>query len=55
MFLLQSRNPSTAGREYYNIAEIHVKDLRIGFMNMIEVLKEKTNLPLKEIYEKAID
>jgi hypothetical protein len=53
MSLLQFRNPSTAGPGYYNITEAHVKDLRFGFI--IEVLKEKTNSPLKEIYENASD
>lgn len=47
-----SSYPMTAGHKYCNIAEVHVKDLKVNYMKMIEVLKEEKNKFLNEIQEK---
>jgi hypothetical protein len=39
--ILEPRNPTTGGPEYCKIAEAQDKDLKIAFMNMMEVLKEE--------------
>jgi hypothetical protein len=41
---IKPRNPNRAGPEYCNTAEVQEKDLKIALMNMIEVLKEETNI-----------
>lgn len=51
MSSLVSNNPTTEDPEYCNIAEILGKDLKINFMNMIEVFKEEINTLLMETYE----
>lgn len=43
MFPLQPSYPTTAGPEYYKIAETQEKELKTTCMNMIEVLKEELN------------
>lgn len=40
-------NPTIAGPEHYNIAEAQDKALKIAFIKMIEVFKEKTSKSLK--------
>ena len=52
MSTVVSSYPMTAGHKYCNIAEVHVKDLNINYMKMIEVLKEENNKSLSEIQEK---
>ena len=51
MSLLESDNPTRVGPEKCNIAKAQVKDLKIGLMNMLEVLKEEMSRLIKEIYE----
>lgn len=51
MSLLESSNPTTVGPEKCHIAEAQVKDLKIGLVNMLEVLKEEMSRLIKEIYE----
>ena len=41
MFPQEPRNPKTADLEYYIIAKAEIKDSKIAFMNMIEILKWK--------------
>jgi hypothetical protein len=48
---LELSNLTTAFPEYCNIAEAQEMGLKITFMNMIEVLTEEMNIPLKEISE----
>ena len=48
---LEANNSATAGPENCSIAEAQEKGLKTAFMNMIKVLKEEMNKPLKEIYE----
>lgn len=45
MFPLEPRNPT-------HLAKAQEKDVKIDFMDMIEVLKEEMNKSLKEIQEK---
>lgn len=42
---------TTANPECYNTAEVQENDLRFNFMKKIEVRKEETNKPIKEIKE----
>lgn len=49
---VESSNPTIVGFENCNIAEEQDKELKITFMNIIKVLKEKMNEGLKEIYKK---
>ena len=51
MSLLESDNPTRVGPEKCNIAEAQVTDVKIGLMNMLEVLKEEMSRLIKEIYE----
>lgn len=51
MSQLESSNPTTVGPEKYNIVEAQVKDLKIGLMNMSEILKGEMSRMIKEIYE----
>jgi hypothetical protein len=53
MTLLGPSNPSTVDPKKCNIAKEQDKDLKIAFMNMIEVLKHKMNKSIKEIYEES--
>ena len=48
---LEHSNPSTADPEYSNIVGRQEKDLKIAFMNVLEVLKEEMNKTLAEICE----
>lgn len=41
-----------ADSEYCNVANAQVKDLKIAFINMIEVLTKEVNKSIKEIFEK---
>lgn len=41
MSSLEPRNPTKVDPEYYNTAYVHDNDLKIAFMNMPEILKEK--------------
>lgn len=41
MSSLEPRNPTKVDPEYYNTADVHDNDLKIAFMNMPEILKEK--------------
>lgn len=50
MSSVESSNPNIVGFENCNIAEGQDKDLKITFINMTKVLKEKMNKGLKEIY-----
>lgn len=52
MSTVVSSYPMTAGHKYCNIAEVHVKDLKVNYMKMIKVLKEEKNKSLNEIQEK---
>lgn len=45
MFPLEPRNPTTASPEYCIIDESEIKDSKIVFMNMMEVLKRKWIIP----------
>lgn len=38
--------PVTAGSEYFNIAEAQENDLKINYMNMIEILEGEMNKSL---------
>lgn len=49
---VESSNPTIVGFENCNIAGEQDKELKITFMNIIKVLKEKMNEGLKEIYKK---
>ena len=44
-------NPATESLEYSNMAKAQEKDLKIPFMNMIQVLREEISKSLKEIYK----
>lgn len=48
---LELSSPMTAGLEYCNITKTQGKELKMVFINMIEILKEKTNKSFKVIYE----
>lgn len=45
---LELSNSPTAGPEYPIIAEGQGKDLKVAFVNVIEVLKEEVNTFLKD-------
>lgn len=45
------RYPATAGPEYFNIAEAQEKNLKINYMNMIEILEGEMNKSLQETQE----
>lgn len=48
MPLLEPRNHTTALPEYRSLPEAQDKDLKISFMNMIDISKEKINKSLKK-------
>lgn len=51
MSWLEPSNPTAVDPEKFNTAEAKDKDSKTAFVNMLEVLKEKINNLLKEIYE----
>lgn len=51
MSSLEPRNPTKVDPEYYNTADVHDNDLKIAFMNMPEIIKEKMKKSFREIYE----
>lgn len=55
MSALELSNSSTVDLEICIIAEAQVKDLKIGFMTVIEILKEEMNKSLREIHENIIN
>lgn len=52
MSSLEPRNHTKVDPEYYNTADVHDNDLKIAFMNMPEILKEK--MKKKNPLEKSI-
>lgn len=48
---LEPSNRTTVNSEKCNIAETHESDVKITFMNMTEIYKEKVNKPLNAVYE----
>ncbi|MGE9716651.1 hypothetical protein ACQP3F_34175, partial [Escherichia coli] len=46
---LEPRNFTTVGPEYRNIAVAQEKDLKIAFMNMIEIIKWEMNKTAQEL------
>lgn len=54
MSSLEPSNPITVGPENCNADETQDTDLKMAFMNLIEVFKKEINKPLKEIYENAL-
>lgn len=49
MSSLEPRNPAKVDPEYYNTADVHDNDLKIAFMNMPEIIKEKMKKSFKEM------
>lgn len=43
--------PATAGPEYFNIAEAQENNLKINYMNMIEILEGEMNKSFQETQE----
>lgn len=43
--------PVTAGPEYFNIADAQENNLKINYMNMIEILEGEMNKSLQETQE----
>jgi hypothetical protein len=48
---LESNNPTIVASEKCNRSEPKDKDLKIAFMNMMEILKEEMDKSSKEVYE----
>lgn len=44
-------SPLEPSNKYYKVIKIQDKDLKIGFVNVIEVLKEKMSNLLKDVHE----
>lgn len=53
MSFWELRYPTTAGHEYSKIVKVQIKELKIDFIEMIEVLKKEMNKFFKEIYRQT--